>query len=171
MRSFCESTLSGLFQSAVDAFPNTTRRQHVVAPIKISNLQIIPFVGMKTLFLKVSAFNEGREYNPIILIKRMHYQDAPGKGIAEIAASDGQTYYMKRPILSGDDVLLRCKCADFFWRFNYFDHLDRSLYSRKRRPYVALHNPGSANPLKMPGMCKHIMKMMEVLVNTGIIMP
>jgi len=168
MRCFKESSWDELYQSAVDAFPRTTMRQHATDPIDITNLTVVPFLGFKTLFLRSRALNEDREYSPIVLVKGVIYREDRQPGVIEIEASDGETYLFDRLSLADHDVLLRCNCPDFYWRFNYYDHLDHSLYGRKRASYTATVNPGSANPLHMPGACKHIMKMMQVLFNSGI---
>lgn len=159
---FFESSLADLYQSAVDAFPRTTMRQYATHPIIIANLRWTPFVGMKTLFIKGLAQNEAREYGPTILIKGINY----GSGIT-ITASDGMEYSFERPSLKKNDVLLRCDCKDFYWRFNYYNHLDRSLYGTKRRKYENKGGP-PANPFELPGMCKHLMKTMNVLQEAGL---
>jgi hypothetical protein len=163
-----ESSLGDLYDSAVDAFPNTTMRQHATQPIKMSNFRWVPYLGMKTLFVRAEARNEEREYSPIIVFKNVRYHDEDAPGLIKIR-SEGRMYYLEQPSLEDSDVLVRCSCGDFFWRFNYFDHLDKSLSGPKRKKYEAKHNPGSANPMRLPGECKHLMKMAEVLRNTGII--
>ena len=168
MEPLFESSFGDLYDSAVTAFPHTTMRQHATAPIGVSHLQIIPFVGMHTLFLKTETVNEGRYYNSLVLVKGVQYREQLEPGLIEITASDGQHYRFPRPSLADSDVLVYCECADFNWRFRHFNHLDRSLYGRDRKKYEAQHNPGSANPLELPGACKHIMKMVEVLHNGGL---
>lgn len=158
-----ESSLADLYQSAVDAFPQTRMRQYATHTIKIANLRWTPFVGMKTLFIKGLAQNEGREYNPIILLKGIDYQ---GKGVV-ITASDGIRYQFRKPSLEHTDVSIRCNCADFYWRFNYYNHLDKSLYGSKRGKYESKGGP-PANPMELPGMCKHLMKTVKVLQEAGL---
>ena len=68
-----ETSLNGLYKSTVDAFPNTKMRQHATDPIVIRQLNWIPYVGMKTLFVKGLAQNEGKEYNPTIVFKKVQY--------------------------------------------------------------------------------------------------
>lgn len=165
-KTFLETSLSSLYDSAVAAFPNTTMRQHATDPIVISNLKWIPFIGMKTLFIKGLAQNEGREYNPIIVFKQVEY--SPDNDYVQLIATDGETYPLKQLSLENNDVLLRCNCPDFFWRFNYYDHIDKSLYNRKRKKYESQGGP-PANPLEMPGMCKHLMKMTKVLTQSKIL--
>ena len=165
---FVESTLDDLYQSAVDAFPHTTKRQHATHTIKITKLLWRPYKGMNTLFIRGLAQNEGREYNPMVLFKKVKYHEASDPGTIHLQTDVGE--YDLEPILfDAQDALLRCNCSDFYWRFNYYDHLDKSLYGRKRAKYEALRDPGSANPMKMPGMCKHLMKMMQALGNSGIL--
>jgi len=163
---FSESTWPELYQSAVDAFPHTTRRQYAIDPITISELRIVPFLGFRTLFLRTRALNEDREYRPMIVVKNVQYREHRGPGVVELRASDGESYLLEPPALEDHDLILRCNCPDFYWRFNYFDHLDRSLFGRVRRKYEAKANPGSANPQEMPGVCKHLMKMAQVLTGT-----
>jgi hypothetical protein len=151
-----ESSLNDLYDSAVEAFPNTTKRQHVVDTIKISNLRTTPFLGVKTLFSKALAQNEGREYNPIILFKKVKYYKENSNNLLEKLSLD-------------DNVNIRCQCKDFLWRFHHFDHLDRSLYGSNRKKYQAKNNPGSANPMELPGMCKHLMAFAKSLKESGLI--
>ncbi len=164
-----ESSLGHLYDSAVDAFPNTTRRQHATNTIKVVDLKWVPFIGMKTLMIRGTVHNEDREYNPLIIFKRVEYFGEQTAGAAILTASDEKQYFLKKLSLQDHDVLVRCGCKDFFWRFNYYDHVDKSLQGRARKPYTALHNPGTANPTESEGICKHLMKMMKVLSESGII--
>ena len=159
-----ESSLQDLYDSAVAAFPQTTMRQHATHPIVITNLRWTPFVGMKTLFIKAIAQNEGKEYNPIVLLKRVDYN---GDEIT-ITASDMREVSFNRPSLESTNVLLRCNCPDFFWRFNYYNHRDKSLQGPKRRAYESKGVGPPANPHEMPGMCKHLMKTVHVLGEAGL---
>jgi len=163
---FLETSLNTLYDSAVDAFPHTTMRQYATDPIVITNLKWIPFIGMKTLFIKGLAQNEGREYNPTIVFKQVEYN--PNSDYIQLIATDGKTYPLKQLSLENNDVLVRCNCPDFFWRFNYYDHVDKSLYNRKRKKYESQGGP-PANPFEMPGMCKHLMKMTKVLKQSNIL--
>jgi hypothetical protein len=165
-KTFLETSINSLYKSTVDAFPGTKMRQYATDPIVISNLSWIPYVGMKTLFVKGLAQNEGREYNPIVVFKKVEY-DAHENAV-ELIASDGKNYKLNRLSLENNDVLLRCGCSDFNYRFNYYDHLDKSLYNRKRKKYESNGGP-PANPKEMPGMCKHLIKLIETLNQTTLL--
>lgn len=163
MMNFFESSAEDLYRSAVMAFPNTRMRQHATHPIIIRELRWTPFVGVKTLFIKGLAQNEDREYAPCVLFKGLNYQ---GKSV-KITASDGLEYNFDKLSLENTDILVRCNCPDFFWRFNYYDHVDKSLYGTKRKKYES-HGGKPANPMELPGMCKHLMKMTKVIAESGI---
>lgn len=159
-----ESTLPELYDSTVKAFPQTTLRQHATQPIVIKNLHWTAFQGMKTLFVKGLAQNEDREYSPIILFKGVNYKT----GGVKLAASNGKEYEFAPISLDESDILVRCNCPDFHWRFNFCNHLDKSLYGRKRAKYESMGERGPVNPMKMPGMCKHCLKLSEVLRQAGV---
>lgn len=159
-----ESTIPELYDSTVAAFPRTTMRQHATQPIVIKNLHWTPYKGVKTLFVKGLAQNEGREYNPIILFKGVKYDE----GSVKLMASDGKEYRFAPMNLSETEVVVRCNCPDFHWRFNYYNHLDKSLYGRHRAKYESKGDRGPANPMEMPGMCKHCLKLAEVLRQAGV---
>jgi len=164
---FIESSLDDLFRSTVSAYPKTQRRQYATDTINIANIVLRPFLGMRTLFVKALAQNEGREYSPIIVFKNVQYHQNQDPNLIKIT-ENGNEYFFES--LSMDtDVILRCNCQDFYWRFNYYDHVDNSLYGRKRAEYEALIRPGTANPQEMPGMCKHLIKLTDAMRDNNII--
>lgn len=160
-----ESSLEGLYKSTVQAFPFTNRRQHSTDKIKIVEMDWTPFLGLNTLLIRGTAKNEGKLYKPLILFKDVNYTDGPG---VTITASDGRRFFMERLTPDAHDVLVKCSCADFKWRFNFTDHLGKSLYGRKRAKYEG-KGLWEANPLQMEGMCKHLIKLAKALEDAGVI--
>lgn len=167
---FKESNFQDLYTSTVNAFPKTTKRQHATDLIQIIELNLTPFLGVKTLFVKGVAHSEesGNQYFPMILFKGVNYHNSKDNPNWIDVANNGRNYILER-IDTKNDVLVRCDCKDFYWRFNHTDHIDTSLYGRVRKKYEAKINPGSANPLEMPGMCKHLIKLMQTIGHIGIL--
>lgn len=163
MGLFTESSIEDLYNSAVRAFPLTTKRQHAVDPVIVEELRWTPYLGVKTLFVRGAVRNESRHYNTLFLFKNMRYDE---NGVT-ITASDGRNYTFAKIPFGTQDVLVRCDCPDFKWRFNYYNHLDSSLYGNKRGKYEGQGGP-PANPLKLPGMCKHLMKTASALRDAGL---
>ena len=155
-----ESNLNNLYQSAVDAFPKTTLRQHAIDPVRIVRLSIIPYKGMHTIYFKGLAQNEGREYSPSIYFKEVDFN----KSEIKIKADDGLIYNLNK-LSPKNEVFVRCNCGDFYWRFNYYNYLDHSLYGKKRAKYEGQYR---INPKEMPGLCKHLIKLTHMLRDSGI---
>lgn len=164
-----ESSLDDLYQSAVDAFPNTTKRQYATHPIKIVELKWTPFLGVKTLFVRGLAVNEDRSYNPMILFKGVQYQEKLSKGIVELHINEKEQVFLERLSSDKNEVLVRCDCNDFYWRGNYADWIDKSLWGRKRKKYESKGIYPPVNPTNAIMICKHLMKMTKVLQESGII--
>lgn len=163
---FIESSMDDLYKSTVKAFPYTTKRQYAIDPIKIVSLKWIPYVGVKTLYIKGLAQNtdNSHEYSPLILFKNINYLDRTEPESVQIIDNNQKVFFIKK--IKNNDALVRCGCKDFYWRGNYADHLDRSLYGVKRQPYQG--SGLSVNPNNDPMICKHIIKLYKVLHNTGL---
>lgn len=164
-----ESTLLDLYKSTVDAFPRTGKRQHSIDTIKIIEMNFTPFLGMRTLLVRGVAKNidNQREYPTIVLFKGVKYRERESSGTVRLRARDG-TYLMESVSQSKNEVLLRCDCPDFYWRFNFHDHEDGSLYGRKRRKYESRGIGAKANPNQAQGMCKHLIKTVKALYDSKI---
>lgn len=158
-----ESTLNDLYLSTVNAAPKTTLRQHAIDPVRITQLSIMPFRGMKTVVFKGLAENQGKHYNSIIMFKEVDFN-----GDIKVAGDYGP-FNIK--ILSPEqDVVLRCSCPDFYWRGVYANYLDNSLYGGNRKKYEGLGLLPPVNPEYAPMMCKHLIKLSKALQESGILM-
>jgi len=158
-----ESSFIDLYLSTIKAFPKTKKRQNAVDPVVVEQLRWIPFKGVKTLFIKGFIRNESKHYNTIILFKNINYN----KNEVRIIASDNLKYNFGKISLENNDMMIRCNCKDFYYRFNYYNHLDKSLYGVKMSKYYGEGNK-PANPLELPGMCKHIIATAKVLKDSGL---
>jgi hypothetical protein len=167
IKDIFESSFYDLYQSTVKSFPYTTKRQHAIDPIKIVSLRWIPYIGVKTLYIKGLAQNteNSKEYNPLILFKNIQYLPSKEKNSVEILDSNQKKHIIKK--IKNNDVLVRCNCKDFYWRGNYADHLDRSLYGTKRQPYIGTSGY-SVNTNDDPMVCKHLIKLHKVLSKSGL---
>ena len=165
-----ESTLLDLYKSTVDAFPKTTKRQNSIDMIKIIEMNYTPYIGMKTLFVKGMAKNidNQKEYDSIILFKNINYAKAKNESIVELIASNNKKYYIERINPYLNEVVVRCSCPDFHWRFNYYNSLDKSLYGRKRKKYESRTNAMKANVNEAEGMCKHLIKLVKAIKDSKL---
>jgi hypothetical protein len=163
-----ESSLNELYTSSIKNFPKTGRRQNSTDTIRIEHLDWVPFLGVNTLFVKATVKNEGKKHESIMLFKGIKYKMKEGKGIVPLMASDGRKVFIEQISSQNDDVLVRCSCGDFFYRFNFYNSLDGSLFGRKRKKYEG-QGLWEANPNKAPGICKHLIKMSKVLRESNLL--
>lgn len=163
-----ETTFTQLYNATVATFPNTKYRHNVVDEIKVKNLKFVPYQGLNTLFIKSLAENieKNTEYKTMALIKNINF-NAKSKPV-KILDEYGNSYLFEKPKINNNDVLVRCDCQDFKWRFNYYNSLDNSLYGKRRSKYKS-KGLSEANPAKSPGVCKHIMKLFEQLLKKKVI--
>jgi hypothetical protein len=166
--TWIESSLNYLKQSTVNAFPNTTKRQHVVNEIQITQINPTPYIGVNTLYIKAEALNtnENTKYHPVILFKGLKYHNTKEEENLVNLIINNKNYFFEKLSLENSDVLLRCNCNDFFFRFHHYDHEDKSLYGPNRKQYYG-KGLWEANPTKSPGMCKHLMALIDELKNNN----
>lgn len=168
MKLYLETSLSNLYKSTISTFPKTTKRQNSIDTIVIEQLKLIPFKGVKTLFVKGLARNNGKKYECIMLFKNINYKEKRENKVIEIMTSSGTSEFLEQISSKENDVLVRCNCADFYWRGNYSNHLDKSLFGRKRIKYES-KGLFSVNPENEPMICKHLIKLSKALKEASII--
>lgn len=173
MSNLAETSVNQLYQSTVSGFPRTTRRQHSTQPIRIVNMEWTPYLGMKTLYIKATAQNpeskthSQSEYPVRIVFKNVIY--AEGDNTVHIIASDNNQYTLQK-LSPEQDILVRCDCGDFVWRGTHADYLDHCLFGRNRKKYEGLGVRPPVNPDNTPMMCKHILRVLEALRDSGILL-
>jgi hypothetical protein len=164
-----ETSIVNLYKSTTEAFPKTTKRQYSTHTVRVERVEWVPFIGLKTLFIKGLIKNEGKKYDCIMLFKGIVYKEEEGKKLIKIKMSTGKEYFVEQIDSEKNDVLVRCNCKDFYWRFVHYNKEDKSLYGRDRSPYKGLIRPNTANPMEMAGMCKHLIKMAKIIKETNLL--
>ena len=165
---FIETSIVDLYKSTLKAFPNTSKRQHSIDTVRVENLTWLPFLGVKTLFIKGLIRNESKKYDCIMLFKNIKFNESEQKKSIKIKMSNGKEYFVEQIDSKKNDVLLRCNCKDFHWRFNFYNFKDHSLFGRKRSKYEST-GVGKANPLELPGICKHLIKMSKIIKESNLL--
>lgn len=172
LQSLQEATLSTFKSNIERGFPNTRKRQFATDPIRISQLKITPFVGTKSLFIKGVANSTGRIYDPMIFFTQVRYQPADTQDNITFVASDGKQYHIIPLSFVDDNAQVRCNCLDFHYRFAWHNAKAGDLYGRPPPKYIRKTTTRPpVNPLGVPGMCKHLLKLVEALEEAGMITP
>lgn len=168
MQNLLETSFNDLVQRAVAAFPDTTRRQHIVDTVSVSNIELLPAEGALIAKATVRGTN-GKNYQCVIQFDDVVYD--PEEGTASASFTSGGKEYKIEPIRqNGTDVHVGCTCLDFRWRFAYYNKGVDALYGPTPPLYAKV--PGSnkpdANPTKSPGVCKHLIDFADELANSGL---
>lgn len=166
-----ESTYDDLETNIVQSFPATRKRQHATNEVRIQRIDLIPYVGTQMLHARaISTGSTGRQYQQAIQFLRVKFDPSKNDTNVEFTASDGKTYYIQPINLTNHDVKVRCNCLDFYHRFAHYNHNDRSIVGRAPIPYrrKTTTRP-EVNPDHVPGMCKHLIKVVETLQGRGLI--
>lgn len=167
-----EATTDELQRAAVAAFPATTKRQHSVDTIRVANTTYTPSSvnKRKNLTVKGLVTNNGKKYDVIVSFSKVQYEPTDTTDNITFLATDGEQYHIQPISASKQNVKVRCTCLDFYHRFAMTNYSDGSLSGRKPPMYrrkTTTRPP--ANPTQSPGMCKHIMKFVNSLQRTGIL--
>jgi len=147
--------------------PKTKKRQKAVKPLAVSDLKINAARGVKTLrFIGTVSSSKGGTYKTTIQFNDIDFNSS------EFTFEDqnNERYSIKKIDLNKNDVMLRCQCLDFYFRFGFYNWQDKSIFGNKPKKYVRKTDYWpSVNPDKVPGFCKHIIKMLKDIQSQGFI--
>lgn len=136
---------------------------------QISNYEIIPSIGDKTLLIKMNITGEHGVYQVLIRFINAQFGDGTQNGFVPVVGVDGITYHVKQFTSAQKQVRVRCNCLDFYYRFSVWNYTKKSLEGDPPPPYVKKTDLPPVNPNKVAGACKHIIKAMAFLRRENII--
>lgn len=164
------STVTGLEQNITTAFPNTTKRQHATGEVAVQNIQYIPYIGTKMLHVKSSTSSNGHQYQQVIQFNNVVFEPSDTEENATFTATDGTETHAQPLDLNALNVKVRCNCLDFYHRFANYNAQDKSLVGKAPPVYVRKTTTRPpVNPMRVPGMCKHLLKVVDELQKNGLI--
>lgn len=82
----------------------------------------------------------------------------------------GNNHIVERPVLSKNDVQVRCDCPSFRFTYAFYDRAVSAMFGRNFQVYHRKTNTRPPrNPEGMPGVCKHLIIAMEALVGSDFV--
>lgn len=155
---------------------NTTKREHSTQPIHLQEINFIPYVEDMKLMVDAVASSEQRnvgskEYDVKIMFSDVIFEKEDTGQNVTLMASDGETYNIMPIKLIKSNIKVNCTCMDFRWRFSMWNHKDGSLYGDPPPPYKKKTNRPPVNPDKVPGVCKHLLKTVEAMQDSKLVVP
>jgi hypothetical protein len=122
-----EASIRDLENNIQRGFPNTTKRQHAVAPIQVPIVKLTPYAPSQKMYAESQAVNQGRKYNPEMMFDGIKFEPEETETNITFTGSDNNEYNIVGEI------------------------------------------PLSVNPMRVPGMCKHLLALVDELQKMGIV--
>ena len=165
-----DSTATQLRTNIVNSFPTTKKRHNATNEVNITNIQYIPYLGTKMLHIKSTTQSNGHNYHQSMQFMRVSFEKVNTASNVSFTGSDGQEYHVQPIILTNHNVKVRCNCLDFYYRFAAWNFSDNSIVGRAPIPYhrKTTTRP-EVNPDHVPGMCKHLLKVVDRMRSEGLI--
>jgi len=164
------STVPQLDQNIRAAWPDTRKRQNATGEVRISGVEMIPYLGTKMLHVRSISNSNGNQYQQAIQFNGVQFASQDSPEVVTFQAVDGRDAHAKPIQLSGHNCKVRCGCLDFRFRFANYNSGDKSLVGRPPPLYrrkTTTRPP--VNPMQVPGMCKHLLKLVQTLRQQGLV--
>jgi hypothetical protein len=165
--------LNQLHQNIQRGFPKTKKRQHVTHEVNANNVHFKIDTDKKLLAISAdtTTSSSGNKHTPMMVLQDVMFQAPQSGQNVEVVGEDGTKQSITPVKLNVNNVLVACDCEDYIMRFAPFNvqqncHLGNppAPYTRKTTTYPEV------NPQHLPGMCKHILKIVEILKQKRILM-
>lgn len=164
-----EVSYAELERNTLNSMPPTEKRQFVVNPVQVINIELIPARESQNITAKATVRNDGTVYNTSALFDAVIYSDADQADNVTFTGSTGDEYHIEPIDLARNNVKVNCNCLDFYWRFATWNHQKNSLDGDPPPPYQRTTNRPPVNPRRVPGVCKHLIKTIIALRDAGIV--
>lgn len=162
IQSLLEMTYDELYNNTLSAF-STNKRQHLVGEIRITQMRYIPNQPSSAITIKSTTTGQTHDHNQEILIHGVNYNTEDGVTIP------GYDVTIEPLHTHSNDLQVKCSCSDFYWRFATWNAMNQSLIGDPPPPYVKKSNRPDVNPNQTPGICKHIMAVVNRMRQDGIL--
>lgn len=164
-----ETSYSELYQNTMNFIPSSEKRQWATDPIQVNEMKLTPFEQSDSLQVECVVKSDDKEYQSIILFDRINYEEQDQGDNVTFVGTDDQEHHIEPIRLNESNVKVRCQCLDFRWRFAIYNAQDNSLYGDPPGPYQKQTDRPSVNQRNVPGVCKHLMKCVIALRDSGLI--
>ena len=163
-------TIPQLNQYIRQGFPHTKKRQHATYEVKINKLQYEPILDQDVLRVVSSTRSDnGNEHNQMLELRGINFQSSNVGHNREIIDINGHPHSITPVPLNISTVGVRCDCEDYMMRFANFNIQQNCHLGPPPPRYVRTTDRPEVNPHHVPGMCKHIIRVVDDLRGKGIL--
>jgi hypothetical protein len=128
-------------------------------------------VGVKTLSISGEVLTLGSTEAKHVIVVFEGVQFSRYKKLGYVRYNlGGNEGWIKKPALTQNNVMMRCSCQDYRFRFQHANALVKVLFGRRKKyKRVEGSTRKPVNPDHIPGYCKHIHNFVSVVVGKGIV--
>ena len=105
----------------------------------------------------------------VLSLKQIIFEPEDAASNTTFRGADNNEYHIQPIPLNGSNVRVRCNCLDFYYRFAAWNAGDNSLQGRPAPPYNPKGERPPVNPTRVPGVCKHVIKVVDRLKQGRIV--
>lgn len=165
-----DSTYNQLYTGIVRGFPQTDKRQNATGSVMVRKVSYVPYTNDGVLRVESEVQSGPNKYQPVIQFRNVEFQEENLPSNTTFTAADGQEYNVTPIGLAKSTVKVSCGCLDFYHRFGTQNYSDGSLEGNPPPPYQDRDpDRGPANPTQTPGVCKHLIKLVNQLKQAKVV--
>lgn len=167
------ASFNQLYQNIERAYPDTPKRQHATNEVNVATMRFVPVrttaEGGALQVLTTTRSNQ-HEYKQQILFSDVNYDKMDAEDNVTFKATDGQEYHVKPIPLGQARIRVNCNCMDFHYRFATWNYDNQTLMGKPPKPYQRKTDTRPpVNPMRVDGLCKHLIKVCDVLEQRGLL--
>jgi hypothetical protein len=172
-----ETTYAELERNTLNSMPGENRA-NATNSVQIRDLQLIPYENALGVNSVVNSINSGSSYQPQVMFLDVEYINRDQQDADQLETDprsvtfqgpDGKDYTIMPISLARNNCKVRCTCLDFRWRFAMYNDQDGSLFGEGPGLYQKKTDRQPNNPQRVPGVCKHILKLVDELKRNNIV--
>lgn len=165
-----DATIPQLQQNIQRGFPDTKKRQHATNEVRITSIKYIPAQGLNVLKVEsTTASTNGNQHSQLINFRNANLHGNSDTGV-KVETPEGKEFTMDPLKLNTTNVGVYCDCEDYMMRFAAFNIQNKCHLGPPPPPYTRKTTTRpEANPSHVPGMCKHLLKVVDETQRVGIL--
>lgn len=137
--------------------------------IQLDKIEYIPMMQNRSLKVTANTHSKlGSNYKTSVFLDNLNYLNQEENNSFNFEGNDGNEYHIEK-LNPADNIRVNCSCLDFHYRFAVWDDKFKALDGDPPKPYVRKTNTRpEVNPMKSPGLCKHLLALIDYLKNDGL---
>ena len=146
--------------------------------IDVEIINVIPYFGTKSILFssRSTSGTVNLQYPTVIAFYNIEFLfgvENWRRGMLKFENPElNQIVVCEQPDYRRTPVRVYCGCPDFYYSFAYPDFHKECYYGTKPKPYKRVMPPSNypkKNPDNIPGLCKHELNLINVLIKQGYV--